>query len=829
MLTHHLLAFYRSITRHRLYAALSVLTLALGMAVFIVLGLLLRFETSFDRWVPHADQVFRLSASYREPHDGAEGGKESFATAPRPALAAVAADFPKVAAGADLIDDWEGVSSPIHNENQRVFYADANLFDVLALPLAAGDPRTALARPDDIVIREDLARAYFGAANPLGRELQVAEDYGPTSFRRLTYHVSAVLRTPPANSDLDIPIIVPFAARLAPQMPDLWSLTGFHTFLRLRSAVDGAALNRALPQIVARHAYGPGMPAGMTVRLTADPLPALHFADAGRAEGIAPGADGRIFYSLGAVAVLALVIAVLNFVNLTTARSAARVREIALRKVLGATRGALMLQFLLESISYAAVAALISLAMVELALPEIDRTGGYPLRLDYWGVDGVAPWLAGLALLIGLAGGLYPALRRSRLEPAAVLAAARHPGGGRPEARVRAVLIAIQFAAAVVSIICTLVISAQASFLHADDRGFRRGDLLLMYEVNRSEAAQRRPAILAAFRHTPGVISVTTSGATPGLPAGRMAAFQRPGSPGSDFWFAIDRVGDDYLQTYGARLLAGRMLDRADPNDDLAADQLDRDGLNVVINARAAHALGFATPQAAIGARLIRTSYDPRHPSTALSLSDPIVGVIQDIDFGSPRQAAEPEVYFYSSQELGSATIRYAGVGEAEMTARLKAAWDRTAPGLYFFDKSVEAALSPYFQPEAQTARLFALGSGLAVLISVLGLYGLASFNIERRFKEMCLRKTLGASSVDVLRLLLRDMLWPVIIAGFVAWPLAYLAMHGWLASFSQRIPLSPLYFLAATGLCCLIAALTVLAQSIRLSWSQPAEALRHE
>ena len=827
MLVHHLLAFYRSTTRHRLYAALSVLTLALGMSVVVVVGLLLRFETSFDRWVPNADAVFRLSVTYGGTHNSVLANR-SFGVVPPPALAALEADSHAVVAGVQMMDVWEAVSSSRHHENQRVFYAGPNLFDVLALPLVAGDPHSALNRPDGVIIREDLARTYFGTTDVIGRELRIREDLGPV-FYQMTYHISAVLKTPPPNSDLDLPIIAPLNAKQISAAPRGWGRVMFHTFLRFRTAADGWAAARALPETVRRHVYGSGSDLhGMTVRLALDPLPALHFADADRESTIAPGADGRIFYGLGAVALVALVIAVLNFINLTTARSAARTRETALRKVLGATSGALILQFLFESTGYAALAGLISLAMVELALPAIDAIGDWPLTLSYGGGDEVLACLAMLILLIGLAGGLYPALRHARLDPLAALASARHPGGGQAEARVRAFLIGVQFAIAVVSIICTFVIGAQAHFLRTDDRGFRRDGLLLMYEVNRPEANQRRVSILAAFRHTPGVVSVTTSMATPGLPPMLIAPFRRAGSPAPDLWMDVDVVGADYLKTYGARLLAGRMLDGVHPNDDLGNGH-DLGDLNLVINERSARALGFASPQAAIGAHLSMTQPDPIRPSQSQYRPHQIVGVIQDMDLGSGRLATPPESYFYSSREQGAATIRYAGASEREISARLQSAWTRTAADMNFYDKPVETALSPFFKPEEQTAKLFAIGSGLAVTISVLGLFGLASFNIERRFKEMCLRKTLGASGADILRLLLLEMLWPVVIGALVAWPLAYFALHGWLAGFAQRISLSPAYFLAATGLCGLIAVLTVLAQSIRLSWSQPAEALRHE
>jgi putative ABC transport system permease protein len=294
---------------------------------------------------------------------------------------------------------------------------------------------------------------------------------------------------------------------------------------------------------------------------------------------------------------------------------------------------------------------------------------------------------------------------------------------------------------------------------------------------------------------------------------------RRPGQTGAAITMEGDDVGDDYLATYGAKLIAGRLLDRAHGLDDIGDPNQDTvRQANLLLNARATQLLGFSTPAEAIGQHV------EEHGG-----SEVIVGVLGDIRLGSPQRPVAGIVYHYSSRPGFTAEVRYRGASEPEIMARLAAVWRRQALAVPFAAKSADESLRDYYVPDEQRARLFTVGSVLAVAIACVGLYGLAAFNTARRFKEIGIRKTLGASTTDVLKLLLDQILRPVLIANLVAWPLAYLAMRGWLAGFDQRIGLSPLFFIAASLLALSVAVLTVVAQSLRLARSEPARALRHE
>jgi len=832
MMGHHLLSLYRSLTRHWLYAALNVLGLAVGIAVFLVLALLVRFETSYDRWLPNADNIYRISATITLP------GRRpaNSATSSGPILPALRADYPQVLDGVRLIDSERPVANGSILGSEHMDYVDPNFFDVLDLPVAAGDRRTALAHPDDAVVTEAVAMKYFATKAVVGRSVTLFYHGVPHRHR-----ITAVLKDIPVNSHMKIAVLAPLTSQMMSD-PDNglteWGPLIGYTYVRFRNPAEARAVEADLPRFVARRAHDPspdGVPnIDKMLSLSMTPLPALHFVDARLSEPMKPGVDARLVYALGLVGALTLVIAILNYVNLATAQSALRAKEIALRKVLGATRTALVLQLLIEAIAFALFAALIGLALAELALPTVDALGGAPLKLAYLAADSVVPWVFGLAVAIGLGAGLYPALLLSGFEPALVLASARAPSGGRSEARVLPVLIGAQFAVVVIFTICTLVIGSQVQFIRDADRGFRRDGLILLDNLGAVLLAHRQNELLDIFRKVPGVVSATASWREPGLPNLSLIAVHRPGQKGPPVGIEQDLIADDYLKTFGAKLVAGRMFDRAHRLDDVAgpydgASEAAARGVGVMLNVSAVRVLGFDSPARAIGQPVYTRAFAAETTNAA---SVPVIGVLRDVQFGSPQRPVAPVIYRYDSQPfVGDAVgaIRYAGVGDAEMMGRLEAVWRRLAPNVPFLGKTAEDQLSDFYVPDLQRARLFAIGSVLAVAIGCVGLYGLAAFNTARRFKEIGIRKTLGASTTDVLKLLLGQILRPVLIANLVAWPLAYFAMRAWLSSFDQRIALSPLFFIAASVLALAVAILTVVAQSLRLAQSEPARALRHE
>jgi putative ABC transport system permease protein len=485
---------------------------------------------------------------------------------------------------------------------------------------------------------------------------------------------------------------------------------------------------------------------------------------------------------------------------------------------------------MIEAMVFSLLAALLALALAEVLIPLANALGGVSVTLCYFGEGGVLPWLIPLVLLVAVLAGLYPALALSRFQPATVLSSARSPGGGRREAAMRGTLIGAQFVVAVIFLICTLVIGSEARLIRTADRGFAVEGLALLDNLGAVLLRDRQLQVLGALRRTPGVLSATLSFRSPGGGGAGGLPVRRVGARSPPTLIFTDVVGDDYLQTYGGRVVAGRILDSLHRRDDIDGPfegmlQAAKRGINVVLNEKAVSALGFASPADAVG-RSVELG------DAALGFSQAqVVGVVANLRFGSPLEAVEPVIYAYDSRSRGGGVgaVRFAGAPPGVMIERLKRQWSTVAADVPFQAMTAEEHLSPYYLPDEQRARLFSIGSALALAIAGVGLYGLAAFTTARRVREIGVRKTLGASTRDILVLLTLDFLRPVALANLIAWPVAYLAMRAWLSGFDQRIALSPLYFVLAAVLSLLVAAVAVGSQALGVARSEPARALRHD
>jgi putative ABC transport system permease protein len=683
-----------------------------------------------------------------------------------------------------------------------------------------------LADPSNLILTQTTARKYFGDGPALGRTV-VIHVLGADR----TYRVSGILKDLPPNTDLQISML----AKLVPAWIDAtyhtfseWGFGSVWTYLKLPDAARARALGADLDPFIDRHGadqlQAPPLKPHQIYHLSLAPLVGLHLIEPAVAAVVA---------AMAVVGGLTLLIAALNYVNLASARAASRAREVALRKVMGATRNQLLGQFLGESVATAILAGLIGLALAELLLPLVDSMTGLSLKLSYLGADSVIAVVAAVCVAVGLGAGLYPAVLLAAFPPAAVLASARMPGGGRRGARLRQGLVGLQFAVAIFFTAATAILFAQARYIQRADLGFQRDGLIMTpsFAVSRMTDAQRQ-AVLDGFRALPDVIDASEADTAPaGGNYSSVIGLKRPGQmvTGLPPAVRIITTGPDFLRTYGARLLAGRWLDPAHGLDDGAGRSLDdvkARGRSVVLDVEAVRTLGFSSPRAAVG-QLVLDDLGPGQGVIPL----PVVGVIGDMRFDSPRHKPGPTAYALSSRDLilPVAVVRYRGDDPRPVEQAMRRVWSAAAPGVPFAATTVQQNLSVFYRPEQQRTWMLAMGAVAAVLIGCVGLYGLASFSITSRTREVGIRKTLGAASADILRLMARQFLGPVAIASLFACPLAWWAMRSWLQGFDQRIALSPLYFLAATGLVLLIAAMTVSGHALRIARTSPGSALRYE
>lgn len=797
-------SFHRSLTRHRLFAILNIGGLALGIAAFLVLFLFVRFETQYGRWVPGSDQLWMVTSDVTMP------GFDPFyneATAAR-ALSLLQSDYPGLA-GTRFVSTQASVRKGAGAAEETVIEADANFFHILPYPALAGDPTRALSRPGSAIVDEKTAKRYFGtAALAIGRTLTVT-----IGGKTANYVVAAVLRDLPEDTDFGAAIYVPIAP-LDPKDTEGWSFGDNVTLLRFPDATAARTIQAQFPAFLRRHPADEPMK-GARITLGLKPLKAMHLNTKSAVTVVA---------TLGMIGLVTLLIALVNYINLATARAGLRAREVAMRKVLGATRGALILQFLGESVAAAALAGLVGLASAELALPLVNAAGGTSLAIHYAGAHSILPPLILLVIGAGLIAGIYPALVLSRYQPAAVLASARAPGGGRAGARVRQALVVLQFAIAVALGTGTAVLVAQTWHVRSADLGFEQKGLMLVDALgDRALDPGQRQRILAAFANIPGVTAASYASFTPAGGVYMLRPLKVEGTNDAPRQVNFSTVGDGFFKLMGARVIAGRDFDRRFAGDDSTSKGNPRNVTfgNVIMNEAAVRAFGMGEPRTAIG-KLLSGSGERRTQ---------LVGVIRNLRFNGPETDNDAMMYVYrpEPQDNTNGFVRFTG-DEAAVSAAMERVWHQLAPNVPFEAKTVQQArYERYIRRDAQRTRLFGIGALLAVVIACIGLYGLASFDTARRFREIGIRKTLGASTGDVLKLLIGRFLRPVMLATLLAWPIAYFAMRQWLSAFADRIALSPAFFILSGVAAIGIATATVSAQAWRVARAEPARALRYE
>jgi putative ABC transport system permease protein len=547
-----------------------------------------------------------------------------------------------------------------------------------------------------------------------------------------------------------------------------------------------------------------------------------------------PGNDRRTIATFAVIALLILGVAIVNFTNLATARASQRAREVALRKVVGASRRQLIAQFLSESIMLAGLSMLIALGLVELLLPSLNHFLEADMRVAYLGRDGLLSPAVMLVFVVGAAGGLYPAFYLSRFQPAQVLKANAYSAEGTGSGRLRTLLVVFQFAVSIGLIICTAIIYAQTVYARTADPGYHRDGLLQIDNVNRRAI---RPVVGTLLNEIAGVDGVKSAGrSTIGVATFPMENLTVQ-APGASEGVELNeyRVDTSFFRTMGIPLLAGRSFVEGRAMDDstleglppepAAMKALARRGFSIVINAFAARQLGFTRPADAVGKVLMADDGDVeangRTPVT-------IIGVVRNSRFRSIREPVEPIVFVYDRYLPSWLLVRYQGSPVAVRDS-IERIWKRVVPDVPLHAEFSDDIVRRLYEAEEARAEIFAAFSGLAVAIGCLGLFGLAAFTAERRTKEIGIRKVMGARGRDIVGLLVWQFSKPVLVANLVAWPVAWWAMRDWLNDFDARIPLGPWPFLAAAALALAIAVVTIGGHALRVARLNPIHALRYE
>jgi putative ABC transport system permease protein len=821
----------RALAKSKTYSIINIAGLAIGMAACILILLYIRYEQSYDKWLPDVENTYQLQAWYPHPSDGVPSFMQMSAYV---AKDRVKKDFPQVEHAAYIADNGpvllkDGQATSTKN----YMFTDDDFLKVVSLPLVAG---STLPAPQTAVLTQSEAIKVFGTDRVVGQTLTVISRGVKRDFK-----ITGVMKDVPKNSSMKFNAIMridypTFYADQPEFLTKCWGCQSGWVYLKMKPGTDVRQLEAQMPAWEKRNI--PDEPNGSVMynQGTDEDWHFINLANVhlGKAQDstMTPGNDRRSITTFAIIAMLILGMAVVNFTNLATARASQRAREVALRKVLGATRRQLIVQFVSESILIAAVSMLLALALVELLVRPFAAFLDADITLSYFGADGVLLPAVGLALLVGIVSGLYPAFFLSRFQPAQVLkanrSAAETPGSGR----LRQALVVLQFAVSIGLIVCTAVIYGQTVYARTVDPGYKRDHILQVEELGRAQLWPKAEGIVEQMRRIPGVtaaaltdIGVATDNAS--------NTFILP--PGSNKQVLIGQynVGADYLNAMGLKLLAGRWFDANRPADDgtipyppdkAYEKALSARGINVVINEYAARKLGFRTPQDAIG-KVTRTEFfGDENGMTNIT----IIGVVGDSRFRTVRTPIEPIMFHKVRTGPGWMMVRYNGDPAAVKDA-IERQWKMNTTDVPFNAKFSEDIMGDLYKKEDARAQTFAAFSLLAVIIGCLGLFGLAAFTAERRTKEIGIRKVLGARTRDIVRLLVWQFSRPVIIANIIAWPIAWWMMRDWLNGFDQRIALTPVPFVIAAAIALGIAIATVVGHAVRVARANPIYALRYE
>ena len=842
MWRNYMIVGIRALTKNRTYAFINIVGLAIGLAACLILLVYVRYETSYDATLPNAENTYEFQTSFRNPQTGEQGNLQMTAYVSGQRLKA---DFPQVDRMVYALS-----SEPVIRRGaealstEHVLLVDNLFFDVLQFPFAQGDPRTALAQTNSVVLTQSEARRIYGSENVVGQTLTMT-----SRGRTYDYRVTGVVRDLPLNSAVRFTMVaridLPSWFSDQPTFMTCWGCQSGWVFFTLRPGTDPATIQAQLPawerrnipnQTFGQTVYNAGTDQDWSVTNIRD----IHLGTA-QDGSMKPGNDWASIYTFMIIAFLILGMACVNFTNLATARASQRAREVALRKVLGANRKQLITQFLAESVLIAAIAMLLALAMVELLLPVLSTFLDASLSMQYLGWNGMLLPILVLTLLVGAAGGVYPAFYLSRFQPAQVLKANKSSAEASGTGRLRNVLVVAQFAVSIGLIICTAVVYAQTVYARTVDPGYHRDGLIQIENLGRRQLAARADSITLEMSRVPGVVSVGRSGIGIATDNNNNTGVIMPGrtEPINIGNYSIDV---DFFRTMGIRLVAGRLFDPNRPGDDstipLAGDEpgavaavdaaeraMAARGINVVINELAARRMGFRDPAEAVGKTVMVSYFDPDDPLVPTH----IIGVVQDSRFRSVREPIDPILFRLDRTFANTLLVRYDGNNPAAARANIEQAWRRLVPDVPYDGVASEDKVAELYNAEDARAKVFAGFALLAVIVACLGLFGLAAFTAERRTKEIGIRKVLGARIRDIVGLLAWQFSKPVIIANLIAWPIAYIAMKKWLETFDARIDLGVMPFLLAGLLALAIAIVTIASHAIKVARANPILALRYE
>lgn len=799
MLKNYLKIAWRNLLRNKAYSFINILGLAIGIAASVLIFLYVRDEMSYDRYHAKADRIYRITA------DWSNKGDSRIHQLGTPSILArtIRAHYPEAESVAQLcgpLDDVILRKGSNGVEESDVYLADPTVFDVFTFPMVAGDAASALREPNSAVLSEKLAAKCFGRENPLGQQLELQLG----NETRLV-KVTGVTRDMPSNSHFRYELLLSMSIYFTGN-EDGWTSNNFRTYLLLQPGVTRPQMEKKLVEL--ENTYLAGGRPHMPWIWTLEPITGIHL-DSDLATGNQPNGNRSYVRLFGWIAFLVLLIAGVNFVNLSTARSARRAREVGIRKTVGSVRGQLVRQFLGESILLSLIALVLAVGIIQLTLPFYRHMTGKALALPYFSSPVVIPGLLALALFVGFLAGLYPAFYLSSIRQADVLKGSALAGKRRGALHLRHILVVFQFAMSILLILGSLVISGQLDFIRSRDLGFDKDQVLVVH--NAEVLGDRLNVYMETLKKNAAVTGVS-------------AARAIPGESTVNWGIGVEGIGrerplnmnflscdQDFARVLNIRMAEGRFLSR-----DFSSD---KDA--VVINRKAADYFGLADP---VGKKL--QIWATRKAYT-------IIGVMDNVHFESLHRDVRPMGYLLP--EAVNSTRRPYLFVKADLPRMetllpfLRESWDALNPSIPFEFSFLDDRVESLYQGDAQAGRIVTIFSILAIFVSCLGLFGLAAYVTEQRTREIGIRKVLGARFSNIAWILTSQFLKWVVVSALIAWPVGYWLAGRWLQTFAFRTRLTGTIFLVSGLAAAAIAVVSVGSQVLKSARTDPAKSLKYE
>lgn len=795
MFRNYLKTAFRSLLKNKGFSIINILGLGAGIASFILIALYVYHENSYDRFHTKGDRIYRIVENLRTENELLLQGVSSPPMGP-----AMQRWFPEIERVVRYTG-WSGLI--IKGENKEYanecILADSTFFEVFSFPLVKGDPSTVLDQPYSMVLTESSAKKYFGEQDPVGQTLMIDSDL---------FTITGIAKDVPDNSHFTFNIAISFSSwsrnnRHADTRAWFWN--GFNTYLLLREGADIENVRSRMGDFITKHMEKGGM---YYEDLPLQKLPTIYMQQEPRSwENGKRGSLSNV-YALSIIAAFILLIAGFNYVNLATARASRRLKEVGLRKVLGAHRRALIGQFLGESMLVSAIATLLGFVAATVALPWFNTLVEGQLSLNMF----PSPFyvygsLIALAIVLGLLSGLYPSLVISGFHPLQMFKLSHRSLFGH--ANLRKLLVAVQFVISITLVAGTMLVFDQLELMQNRNLGFNRETTIILPIYNSQHIREHFEASKDQFKSVPGVLSVTGSNSVPGESTGNnFTSIELKDGKMSQTNINTNHVDADFFPAYEIPVIAGRNFIKGSRADDTTA---------FVINETAANDLGL-TPEEALGKRIDQNGKKGE-----------VIGVVKDFNYRSLHHAIEPLLFHATDWTYSRLSIRVKTNDMPATLAALGDVWKKTSENLPFEYWFLDESYRKLYQADSQLGKVAGIFSGLAIFVGCLGLLGLTSFAVERRIKEIGIRKVLGASVGDVILILSKEFIILIAISFVIAIPVTYYVISRWLTSFIDKITIGPVTFIIAGVAVLAVAWLTMSFLSYRSATANPTQALRNE